>query len=68
MKYRRIKVNLPKALIAEIGKVATNKSASVTRALRDCFAKEEKRRKELLEAYRDAAKHPEYEKDACDDW
>jgi hypothetical protein len=68
MKYRRIRVNLPKALIKEVEKVTDNKNAFIARAISVGLAKKEERRRELLEAYRYVAKHPEYEKDAMPDW
>ena len=62
-------ITLPEAVVKKLAKVS-NKSAFIARAVTDLLAalKKEDRRQQLLEAYRDAVKHPEYDNDERDDW
>jgi hypothetical protein len=62
-------ITLPDTVVKKLAKVP-NKSAFIAGAVSDKLAalKKEDRRQRLLEAYRYAAKHPEIENDARDDW
>jgi len=69
MRYKRMNITLPVDVIARMSKVA-NKSAFIASAIDlklETRAKE-KRRRELLAAYKWIQKHPEYEEDARPDW
>jgi hypothetical protein len=63
-------ITLPETLVKKMEKATDNKSAFIARAIADRLAalKKEDRRRLLLEDYKWVAKHPEYEKDARDDW
>lgn len=63
-------ITLPQTLVSRLEKATANKSAFIARAVIDRLAamKKEDRRRLLLEDYKWAAKHPEYENDARDDW
>lgn len=62
-------ITLPEPVAKELGKVS-NRSAFIARAVTERLGTLRKaaRRRDLLEGYRYVAKHPEYEKDARDDW
>ena len=69
MKYKRMNITLPEPVAKELTKIS-NRSAFIARAVTERLGTLRKaaRRRELLEAYRYVAKHPEYENDARDDW
>ncbi len=70
MKYRRMNITLPEPVARELTKKVSNRSAFIARAVTERLGTLRKaaRRRQLLEGYRYIAAHPEYEKDARDDW
>lgn len=63
-------ITLPASLVKRLEKATDNKSAFIARAIADrlaAMAKEEFQ-KRLEDSYREAAKHPEWDKDERDDW
>jgi metal-responsive CopG/Arc/MetJ family transcriptional regulator len=63
-------ITLPDSLVKKLEKATDNKSAFIARAVRERLEaiKKEDFHRRLEESYREAAKHPEWEKDERDDW
>lgn len=63
-------ITLPDALVKKLEKATDNKSAFIARAIRERLEalKKEDFKQRVIESYREAAKHPEWEKDERDDW
>lgn len=63
-------ITLPDALVKKLEKATDNKSAFIARAIKERLESIKKNdfQRRLEEGYREAAKHPEWEKDERDDW
>lgn len=63
-------ITLPQDLLRKLEKATDNKSAFIARAISDRLAKlkDEDFERRLEESYREAARHPEWEKDERPDW
>lgn len=63
-------ITLPEPVAKELTKNVSNRSAFIARAVTERLGTLRKiaRRRELLESYRYAAKHPEVEEDGRPDW
>lgn len=70
MVYRRMNITLPDSLVKKLEKATDNKSAFIAKAINERLAliKKADFKRRLIESYREAAKHPEWEKDEKPDW